>query len=58
MPVYNAGIHLKEVIEGVLSQSYRDFEFLIVDDGSTDDSLAIIGTWYPTAHDDILICYY
>ncbi len=45
MPVYNAGIHLKEAIESVLSQSYRDFEFLIVDDGSTDDSRVIISSF-------------
>lgn len=43
MPVYNRGNHfLRNSTESVLSQSFSDFEFLILDDGSTDDSLAII----------------
>ncbi|MGV1100374.1 glycosyltransferase family 2 protein [Thiovibrio sp. JS02] len=42
MPVYNTGPYLSEAIESVLAQTYEDFEFLIIDDGSTDDSLAII----------------
>jgi CMP-N-acetylneuraminic acid synthetase len=39
---YNYGRFLKEAIESVLSQSCQDFELLIIDDGSTDDSLSII----------------
>jgi glycosyltransferase involved in cell wall biosynthesis/SAM-dependent methyltransferase len=42
MPVYNAGPYVAEAIESILQQTHRDFEFLIVDDGSTDDSLAIL----------------
>lgn len=42
MPAYNAGAYIAEAIESVLAQSFRDFEFLIIDDGSTDDSLSII----------------
>jgi len=42
MPVYNAAEFLVEAIESILNQSYRNFEFLIVDDGSTDDSWKII----------------
>lgn len=38
MPVYNAGDYLVEAIESILHQTYRDFEFIIVDDGSTDNS--------------------
>ncbi len=41
MPAYNAERHLSESIRGVLAQTFRDFELLIVDDGSTDESLAI-----------------
>jgi glycosyltransferase involved in cell wall biosynthesis len=38
LPVYNAMPYLPAAVESVLSQSYSDFEFLIVDDGSTDGS--------------------
>ena len=41
MPVYNGERFLKEAIEGVLNQSYKDFEFLILDDGSVDNSIKI-----------------
>jgi glycosyltransferase involved in cell wall biosynthesis len=42
MPVFNAEIYLRESIGSVLSQTLRDFELIIVNDGSTDDSEAII----------------
>jgi len=42
MTVYNGGHFLKMAIESVLSQTYKDFEFLIVEDHSTDDSLKLI----------------
>ena len=42
MPVYNGQPYLAEAIESVLRQSFRDFEFVIVDDGSTDDSPTVL----------------
>lgn len=42
MPVYNGEKYLKESIESILNQSYKNFEFIIIDDASTDDSLKII----------------
>ena len=42
MPVYNAEEFLDESISSILNQSFQDFEFLILDDGSTDNSLKII----------------
>ena len=42
MPVYNDERYLAEAIASVLGQTYADFELIIVDDGSTDGSRAII----------------
>jgi glycosyltransferase involved in cell wall biosynthesis len=42
LPVYNAGKYLDEAISSILNQSHKNFELLIVDDGSTDNSLQII----------------
>lgn len=36
MPMYNASKYLRECIDSVLAQTFKDFEFLIVDDGSGD----------------------
>ena len=38
LPVYNAMPYLPAAVESILGQSYRDFEFLIIDDGSSDGS--------------------
>ena len=42
MPTYNVAPYVKEAIESVLRQTYRDFELLVVDDASTDDTLAVV----------------
>lgn len=42
MTVYNGGPYLRQAVESVLKQSYSDFEFLIVDDASTDGSQEIL----------------
>jgi len=42
MPVFNAEKFIAEAIESVLSQSFKDFELVIIDDGSTDRSAEII----------------
>lgn len=45
MSCYNAERWLKDAIESVLSQSFRDFEFIIVNDGSCDRTSAILHTY-------------
>ncbi len=42
MPVYNAGSYIEECLESVLAQSLKETEIICVDDGSTDDSRALI----------------
>ena len=42
MSVFNGEEYLAEAIESILSQTYHDFEFVIIDDGSTDGSLRIL----------------
>lgn len=42
MPVYNAEKYVTEAIESILNQTFNDFEFIIIDDGSSDRSVEII----------------
>jgi glycosyltransferase involved in cell wall biosynthesis len=42
LPTYNRGTFLTEAVESVRAQSWPDWELLLVDDGSTDDSLASV----------------
>jgi len=42
MSVYNGANYVSDAIESILNQSYDNFEFIIVNDGSTDNSLKII----------------
>ena len=42
IPVYNAEKYISEAIESVLNQSYEDFEVIVIDDGSKDNTLSII----------------
>jgi len=41
-PVYNAEKTIRETIASVLAQTFTDFELILIDDGSTDDSLSIM----------------
>lgn len=44
MPTYNVAPWVEEAIQSVLNQTYRDFELLVVDDASTDDTLDCVRT--------------
>lgn len=57
MPAYNCGKYIAQSIKSILNQTYSDFEFIIIDDGSTDDTESIINNskdkriqFYKTEH--------
>ena len=45
MPVYNGEKYLREAVESILNQIFSDFEFIIIDDGSTDNTNDIIRSY-------------
>lgn len=45
MPAYNAAAYIREAIDSVLAQTFTDFELLIINDGSTDETEAIIKSY-------------
>lgn len=55
MSVFNGETFLAEAIESILIQTYTDFEFIIVDDGSTDESSEILRRY---ADRDTRVCIY
>lgn len=54
MSVYNAEKYLKEAVDSVLNQTYKNFEFIIVNDCSKDNSLAILKE-YERDHKNIIL---
>ena len=45
MSVFNGERFLREAVESILHQGFREFEFIIIDDGSTDHSAAIFDSY-------------
>lgn len=56
MPVYNCELYIGEAIESVLAQTYADWELLLVDDASTDQSARIAAEF--AGQDGRLHCFY
>ena len=54
IPTYNREATLKRAVESVLNQTYTDFELIIVDDGSTDNTRQLV----ENIHDDRITYYY
>ncbi len=51
IPTYNRGWVLREAIDSVLAQDFRDFELIVVDDGSTDNTGQILDAY----HQDLMV---
>jgi glycosyltransferase involved in cell wall biosynthesis len=45
MPVYNCELYIQEAVDSILNQTFTDFEFLIIDDASSDKTVTIIKTY-------------
>lgn len=45
IPVYNVEKYLPKCLESILGQSFKDFEIICVNDGSTDNSLQVLQTY-------------
>jgi len=45
MPVYNGARYLREAVDSILSQTYSDFEFIIINDGSNDETSQILDSY-------------
>jgi len=61
MPAYNSEKYIKEAVESVLLQTFTDFEFIIINDGSTDKTDSIIKEfsderikYFPRAHSGLI----
>lgn len=46
IPLYNKALSIKRSVQSVLAQSYKNFELIVVDDGSTDDGGSIVNKYY------------
>ena len=44
MPTYNVAPYVREAIQSVLKQTYRDFELLVIDDCSSDETVEVVGS--------------
>lgn len=45
IPVYNTGIYLKKCLDSIINQTFQDFEVIIINDGSSDNSMDILNEY-------------
>jgi len=50
VPMYNRATTIRRCLESALSQDFTDYEIIIVDDGSEDDSVAVVESYLPDPH--------
>jgi len=56
MPAYNASLYIELAIQSVVNQTYQDWELIIIDDGSTDDTKDKVNAWVNKEPRIKLIC--
>ncbi len=56
VPVYNTGAYLRECIDSIIAQPFKDYELILVDDGSTDESPEI-ESYYAGKYDNISVLH-
>lgn len=54
VPAYNVALYVERCIDSILNQSYQNYEIIIVNDGSTDDTLAIVEKYMNNEHVKLL----
>ena len=47
IPMYNTEKYIGETLDSILAQTFQDFEVIVVDDCSTDNSVAIVESYLP-----------
>jgi glycosyltransferase involved in cell wall biosynthesis len=45
LPTYNAAMHLGKAIDSILEQTFKDFELIIINDGSSDDTMGVLAKY-------------
>ena len=55
VPVYNTEKYLKKCLDSLVNQTYKDFEIIVINDGSTDDSIKIINSYIKKYKNIILV---
>ncbi|MCM3388596.1 glycosyltransferase [Ureibacillus chungkukjangi] len=58
VPIYNASIYIEECLNGLLSQTYKNIEVILVNDASTDNTKSVVEKWIKTSNPSfpIIIC--
>lgn len=56
MPVYNCELYIKEAVDSILNQTFTDFEFLIIDDASSDETVNILKSYCDPRFQDDELC--